>query len=128
VFGTGLDGTRTMISPNGTRTTISTNGMRPSITITGPGTAVDTIAFSTGTAGIAGGRRLATTRTFTTRTAVGSTGGTDTTTRLSGQDTTGSAYAGGLDELPATASELPVAALLGLLAVAAILAVRFLRS
>jgi hypothetical protein len=90
--------------------------------------AADTIAVSTGvsstnTAGIADGRRL-----DTARTATGATDGTDTTTGLSDQDTTDYAYAGDLDELPATASELPIAALLGLLAVAAILAVRFLRS
>jgi hypothetical protein len=98
--------------------------MRPSITITGPGTA-----------GIAGGRRLDTSRASTTRTAMGATGGTGSTETVTGpssqdtgQDTTGSAYAGDLDELPATASELPIAALLGLLAVAAVLAVRFLRS
>jgi len=115
---------------------ISTNGIRPSITITGPGTAAGTIAVSTGTAGIAGGRRLDKSRTSTTRTAIGATGGTDIGTNTATgpssqdtvQDTTGSAYAGDLDELPATASELPIAALLGLLAVAAILALRFLRS
>jgi cobalamin biosynthesis Mg chelatase CobN len=118
---------------------ISTDGVRPSITITGPGTAAGTIAVSTGTAGIASGRRLDTTRTSTTRTAIADTGGTDTATggtdtatgpsgQDTGQDTTGYAYTGDLDELPATASELPIAALLGLLAVAAILAVRFLRS
>ena len=96
--------------------------------------AADTIAVSTDvsnkTAGLAGGRRLDTTRTSTTRTATGATGGTDTdtTTGLSDQDATDYAYAGDLDELPATASELPIAALLGLLAVAATLAVRFLRS
>src|SRR6185436_4470747 len=115
------------ISPDGTRTMISTNGIRPSITITGPGMAAGTIAVSNGTAaGIAGGRRLDTTRTSTTRSAIGATGGTDTATSPSGQDTTGYAY--DLDELPATASKLPIAALLGLLAVAALLAVRFLRS
>jgi hypothetical protein len=134
-FGPFLGRPTTTISPNGTRTSISTDGIRPSITITGPGTAAGTIAASTGTAGIADGRRLDTTSTSTNRTAIAdtggtetATGGTDTATGPSGQDTTGYAYTGDLDELPATASELPAAVLLGLLAVAAILAVRFLRS
>lgn len=94
--------------------------------------AAGTIALSD----IADGRRLGTTPTSTTGRAMGTTdatGGTSSTYTATGpsgqdtgQDTTGYAY--DLDELPATASRLPLAALLGLLAVAAILAVRFLRS
>jgi hypothetical protein len=119
----------TAVSPNGTRTLISTDGVRPSITITGPETTADVIAVPTDTAAdIADGRRLGATSTSTATTTRTSTGATDTVTRLGEPDSTDYAYTGDLDELPATASKLPIAALLGLLAVAAIFTVRFLRS